>query len=56
MRPIIKEKFLFHLHVYMKMPKLPAVTIASLAKAPVPNCPTAYIQQGEILPGDLVRR
>lgn len=56
MRPIIKEKFLFGLHVYMKMPKLPAVTIASLAKAPFPNCPTAYIQQGEILPVDLVRR
>lgn len=37
MRPIIKEKFLFGLHVYMKMPKLPAVTIASLAKAPFPT-------------------
>ncbi|KAF6086350.1 hypothetical protein HJG60_008515 [Phyllostomus discolor] len=46
MRPIIKEKFLFGLHVYMKMPKLSAVTIAGLGKAPFPNCPTAYIQQG----------
>ena len=28
--PIRKEKFLFGLHVYMKMPKPPAVTIAGL--------------------------
>lgn len=30
MGPIIKEKFLFGLHVYTKMPKPPAVTIAGL--------------------------
>lgn len=33
MGPIIKEKFLFGLHVYTKMPKPPAVTIAGLGKA-----------------------
>lgn len=55
MGPIIK-KFLLSFIVYMKMPKPPAVTIADFGKALVPKCPTAYIQQGEIIPVDLIRR
>ena len=39
MKPIIKEKFLFGLHVYMKTPKLPAVTTAGLGKAPFSQLP-----------------
>lgn len=49
--PIRKEKFLFGLHVYMKMPKPPAVTIEA-SESLLFNCPSVCTQQGETIPGD----